>query len=121
MTIPESVVLKKNGPLRWKSQTNGIPKLQGVFRFKDECGFPISITHDVAKEKGWEIDWIEALLDATRQNKFDSVYSEILMLVPEQAEGIKYLFGLFIMLSGTIGGTIKEKAEYLYAEMHNNT
>jgi hypothetical protein len=115
----KSIVIKESGPLRWKSQTNGVPKLQGVFRFKDETGFPVSITYDVSREREWDFDWIEALVDATRQNKFDSMFNEVKMIVPEAAEGIKYLFILFIMDEGVQGDTIKEKAECLYKIMHS--
>lgn len=104
--------------LRGKIQENGIPKIQGLFKFKDQYGIPISMIYEiVVLELKLEIDWIEILADAARQNKFDSLLNEVKMLVSDiDFKLIKYLFGSIIMDDRFCGDTdtLKERAELLH-------
>lgn len=113
--LPTSEVLwtSENGILRAKSQITGIPKLQGVFRMRDQEGFPVDVSYEIAKERGWEIDWIEALADAGRQCifKFQSLLEEIAMLEGD-AEQAERVFGMILMAQE--GETFCEKAATLY-------
>lgn len=120
-SIQPSEILAGNSLLRLKSQANGVPKLQGVFRMRDQEGFPIDMSYEIAKEEGWDIDWIEALADATRQCilKYDSLIEEIGMLEPEKIETIKQIFACGFMSSE--GETFSDKAADLYNRLHQPT
>jgi len=105
-----------NNLLRTKLQTNGVKKLQGVYSFKDQEGFPIDMSYEYAKDKGIEIDWIEALADASRQaGKIDGLIAEMKMLIPDKANSIVTLF-LEMVMSFT-GKNLDEKATAMYSEM----
>ena len=65
----------------------------GVYRLKDECGFPIDASYDYCNDKGLHIDWMEALACALSQGlegvfKMDSLLKEIKMLIPNEYDGI---------------------------------
>jgi hypothetical protein len=101
-------------------QFGGSPKVQGIFRMYDETGFPISMSFDYLTEKGYEVDWVEAMCDALRQCvfKYDRLVAEIDMLLGENASGVKSMFTLFIMSFS--GETIADKAQAMYEEMCSN-
>ena len=97
---PLSVVLAVAPPLRLKSQTTGVPKLQGVYRLKDEDGFPIDMSHELAQEQGAVVDWIEAMADAGRQCvfKFNGLLEEMRMLIgDEKTDQAERVFGMMLM------------------------
>lgn len=108
------------GPLRLKPQINGVPKLQGVFTLRDQEGFPIDMAYEIAKERGWEVDWVEALSDALRQGifKYDALIEEIRMLEPEKIEDVKRLLACGFMSSE--GASFCDKAKNLYRRMHED-
>jgi hypothetical protein len=118
--LKPSTILSETGVLRLKSQTNGVPKLQGVFRMKDQEGFPIDMAYELAKENGWEVDWVEALSDAARQCilKYDALIEEIGMLEPDKLEGIKRIFAVGFMTSE--GDSFTEQANSLYNRMRES-
>lgn len=102
-----NTVIFKNGPLRWKTQANGVPKLQGVFTMLDREGFPVDMSYEIAKEQGWDVDWIEALADASVE--------EIRLLEPAKVDSVMKLFAGGLM--SCEGATFCDKAEHLYRQM----
>lgn len=116
-----SVTLAESGPLRWKSQTNGVPKLQGAFTLRDQQGFPLDMTYEIASDHGWEVDWVEALADAARQDisKHDAVIAEIGMLEPGKLEAVKRIFACGLMSSE--GETFRDKALDFYRGLRATT
>jgi hypothetical protein len=115
-----SIILSESSPLRLKSQTNGVPKLQGVFTMRDQEGFPIDMSYELAKENGWEVDWVEALADAARQCifKYDALIEEIKMLEPDRLDIVKRIFALGFMSSE--GETFSKQASSLYNRMRES-
>lgn len=63
--------------------------LGGVFRMKDQMGFPLDMSYEICKEKGMEIDYCELFCDAWLHdcNGFDSVCRELEMLGKCPKEG----------------------------------
>lgn len=112
-----NTILHTTPPLRWKAQINGVPKLQGVFTMRDTKGFPLDMAYELAKERGWEIDWVEAMADAARQCvlKYDALVDEIMMLEPHKVEAAKMVFASGIMSMD--GATFQDRAENLYRKM----
>lgn len=99
------------------TQINGTPKLQGVYRLKDESGFPIDMSFELAVESGWCVDWVEALVDAGRQCvfKFDALLEEIEMLDPGAAErAVRLIAGAF---GAYPGGTFCTVCQSLYTRI----
>lgn len=115
--IEPSKILKKIGVLRWKSQINGVPKLQGVYKFRDQEGFPLDMTYEISKEMGYDIDWVEALADAGRQCifKYDALIEEIKMLEPDSLGAITRIFMCGLMSMG--GDTFRDKSYNLHKKM----
>jgi alanyl-tRNA synthetase len=107
----KSPTLADTGIMRLKQQASGIPKVQGVFAMKDREGFPIDMSYELAKENGWEIDWVECLADAMRQSpdKFKAVKAEIELLEPERLHGA--LGALLAGLGRSPGTNIADKAK----------
>ena len=67
--------------------------IAGVYRLKDECGFPIDASYDYCHDKDLTIDWMEALAYALSQGvegvfKMDALLKEIKMLIPDEYDGI---------------------------------
>jgi len=118
--LKPSVILSESSHLRLKSQTNGVPKLQGVFTMRDQEGFPIDMSYELAKENGWEIDWVEALADAARQCifKYDALIEEIKMLESDRLDIVKRIFALGFMSSD--GETFSKQANCLYNRMRES-
>ncbi len=117
INIPVSEILAQSKVFRLKSQINGVPKLQGVFTAKDEKGFPIDMTYDLASEHGFVIDWIEALTDALRQSvdKYHALLEEIEILDPDNFMSIKFVF--YAMIKESEGDYFTDKAQNLYERM----
>jgi hypothetical protein len=117
---PCSAVICESGPLRWKTQINGVPKLQGVFTMRDQEGFPVDMSYEIAKERGWEVDWVEALADAARQSilKYDALIEEIRMLEPAKVESVQKIFACGLM--SCEGKTFCDKAAHLYKRMRES-
>ncbi len=76
----------------------GKPLLGGIFKIKDQCGFPLDASFDLAREKGLAIDYMELLCDAWLSNclGFDAVVRELDMLGGSRIDdwkraGIDYL------------------------------
>lgn len=92
-------------------------RVSGVYKLKDETGFPISASYEEAQQRGLSVDWIEALADAARQDviKFDALMSEIELLVPDEVETIRRMFFLFLL--GCKGQTFEDKSTSLYGAL----
>lgn len=117
---PCSAVICESGLLRLKAQINGVPKLQGVFIMRDQEGFPVDMSYEIAKERGWEVDWVEALADAARQCilKYDALLEEIRMLEPHKVEAVTNIFACGLM--SCEGETFCDKAAHLYKRMRES-
>lgn len=114
---PQFPVIWESGPLRCKLQINGVPRLQGVFTMYDQQGFPIDMSYEIARERGWDVDWVEALADAARQCvlKYDALVKEIGMLEPDKMGFVVQLFAMGLVASA--GETFQKKADSLYQQM----
>jgi len=64
------------------------PVARGIYRLKDELGFPLDMAYEECQRLGLSPDWVECALDAGRQSidKFDSVMAEIKMLEGDNSQ-----------------------------------
>jgi len=54
----------------------------GVWTLRDQEGFPLEMAHLVCRDKGWRIDWLEAMADASRQDKCPALMEQIEAFLP---------------------------------------
>jgi hypothetical protein len=68
---------------------DGIPLLGGIYRLKDQEGFPVDMAYELCRDKGVCPDWAEFLADAGSQKdwKFDDAFHEIEMLCGKEISG----------------------------------
>ena len=93
---------------------------RGAFEFRDTIGFPYDMTYELCKEKGFEVDWLEALVkslcNVADVFKYEQLLDEILLLEgKEKFDRIKN--GLMFFIMGCEGDTLEEKARRAYAIM----
>lgn len=67
---------------------DGRPLIGGIFRMKDEIGFPLDMSFEICQEHNWRIDYLELLCDAWLKDclGFDSVIKELDMLESSHVE-----------------------------------
>jgi hypothetical protein len=72
--------------------------LGGVFRLKDQHGFPLDMSFEIAKENGFLIDYAELLSDAWFNDclKFDFITRELDMLGGSHVEEWKQWAALWL-------------------------
>lgn len=63
----------------------GTPLIGGVWTLRDQEGFPLEMSHLVCRDKGWAIDWLEAMADASRSNNCPALMKAVEAFLPEPA------------------------------------
>lgn len=86
MNLKKAPVLADNPPLRFIQQTNGIPRLLGVWTLKVQEGFPLDMSCHIASQKGYDIDWVEVVADACNRKEFNSLEKEVNLLLESREE-----------------------------------
>lgn len=61
----------------------GIPLIGGVWRLRDQEGLPLEMSYLMAREKGFLIDWCEAMADASRSNNCPVLMQSIGEFLPD--------------------------------------
>lgn len=61
---------------------DGTPLIGGVWTLRDQEGFPLEMSHLVARDKGWLIDWAEAMADASRSNNCPALMKAVEAFLP---------------------------------------
>ena len=64
---------------------DGTPLIGGVWTLRDQEGFPLEMSHLVCRDKGWAIDWMEAMADASRSNNCPALMKAVEAFLPEHA------------------------------------
>jgi hypothetical protein len=81
-----------NAPLYVTGTTpEGKPLVGGIFRMKDEQGFPLDSSYDYCRESGLAIDYLELLCDAwlNSPEKYDAVVAELNFLGGSHEDAFK--------------------------------
>jgi hypothetical protein len=79
--------------------SEGTTLIGGVWTLRDQEGFPLEMAHLIARDRGWAIDWAEAMADASRTNNCPALMDAIEAFLP--AEAITHLkIGFFRMVTG---------------------
>ena len=61
---------------------DGTILIGGVWTLRDQEGFPLEMSHLVARDKGWLIDWAEAMADASRSNNCPALMKAVEAFLP---------------------------------------
>jgi alanyl-tRNA synthetase len=101
------------------TQLDGTFKLRGIYKLKDETGFPIDMSYELAKENDWAIDWLEAMAYAASQSveKYKALVAEMNLLEP-QTGFIQKMFACGFM--ATEGKDYNERAKNFYAKHYRD-
>lgn len=101
-----------------------VPLLAGIFRMKDEVGFPVDMSYEECKHQGLCPDWFEYLCDAGRQGdwKYDAAEQEMRMLVGDViADEIVQRFKVVGALEMRAGDTFPSVCQRLWQRKQVNT
>ena len=65
------------------SADDGAVFIGGIYRLKSEIGFPVDMSYEICKERGWHVDWNEALCYCWLHDLlgFDNFCAEMRMLL----------------------------------------
>lgn len=89
---------------------NGVPLIGGIWTLYHQEGFPIELSNLICNNNGWLVDWMEAMIDASRSHNCPALMKMLESLLPD--ETIKHLkIGfMYIISSGkTFDQIIEEK------------
>ena len=74
----------------WNSgiSTTGRQKIAGIYRMQTDHGFPVDMSYELAKEKGYDVDWVEAFLSALERHhsEYETLVEQAKILDAEYAE-----------------------------------
>jgi hypothetical protein len=69
----------------------------GVWRFWSQDGFPIELSYLQAKQRGWCIDWAEAMAEASITNDLPAIHEAMSQFLDEETMlGIKIRFAQLV-------------------------
>ena len=91
--------------------SENIPLIGGVWRLYHQEGFPLEMSHLIAKGNGWKVDWLEAMADASLDNNCPALMKQIeSFLDDETIDNLKigYMF-VFKHLNKTFQEVLDEK------------
>lgn len=76
-------------PILWCSgiSTRNRPQWAGVYTMQTQEGFPVDMSFEMLREKGYDVDWREAYLSAMERhpNEYETLVSQAKQLDPELA------------------------------------
>ena len=75
-----------SGPLRFVVQINGRLRVLGVWTLKAQEGFPLDMSCHTARDKGFDIDWVEVIADACNRREFNALEKEVEILLGDRLE-----------------------------------
>jgi alanyl-tRNA synthetase len=90
----------------WNSgtSTRQKPKIAGIYSLQHESGFPVEMSFELAREKGCDVDWVEAFLSALERNprEYDTLLKQSKLIDPEYAEECERGFHFGLSMLGTL-------------------
>ena len=63
--------------------SDGKQLIGGVWTLRDQEGFPLEMSYLIAQDRGWQIDWAEAMADASLSDRCPSLMQQIEAFLPE--------------------------------------
>ena len=61
---------------------DGTTLVGGVWKLWEQEGFPLEMSHMICRDKGWRVDWLEAMADASRSNNCPALVKHIEAFLP---------------------------------------
>ena len=65
------------------STPDGTVLIGGVWTLWDQEGFPLEMSHLLCQQKGWAVDWLEAMADASRTHNLPSLMDHVQTFLPD--------------------------------------
>ena len=63
---------------------DGITLIGGIWKLWEQEGFPLEMSHLVCRDKGWAVDWLEAMADASCTNNCPALMQHIEGFLPAE-------------------------------------
>ena len=74
------------------------PKFAGVYLMQTQEGFPVDMSHECLKEKGFDVDWVESFLSAMERSpsEYDTLVKQALSIEANYAKECidGFIFGM---------------------------
>jgi len=64
---------------------DGVTLIGGVWKLWEQEGFPLEMSHLICRDKGWAVDWLEAMADASCTNNCPALVKHIEAFLPHDA------------------------------------
>lgn len=61
---------------------DGVTLIGGIWKLWEQEGFPLEMSHLVCRDKGWAVDWLEAMADASTTNNCPALMKHIEAFLP---------------------------------------
>lgn len=64
---------------------DGVPLIGGVWTLWEQEGFPLEMSYLICRDKGWAVDWLEAMADASVNNNCPALMKHVSGFLPDEA------------------------------------
>ena len=86
------------------------PLIGGVWKLWEQEGFPLEMSHMTCLDRGWRVDWLEAMADASTTNNLPALMGHIEAFLPaEVVAQLKAGFAHVIASGKTYEKILQEK------------
>lgn len=84
----------------------------GVWKLWEQEGFPLEMSHLVCRDRGWAVDWLEAMADASLTHNCPALMKHLeSFLTDETLTALKAGFMRVLNSGKTYGQIVSEKIE----------
>ena len=90
--------------------SDGTMLIGGIWRLWHQEGFPLEMAHLVCRDKGWRVDWLEAMADASRSDNLPALMKQVEAFLPsEEILHLKFGFTHVMGLGKSYDQIVSEK------------
>jgi hypothetical protein len=63
---------------------DGVTLIGGIWKLWEQEGFPLEMSHLICRDKGWAVDWLEAMADASCTHNCPALVKHIEAFLPDE-------------------------------------